>query len=129
MIRVRQFASVVALLGIASFVAVAADPTPIKKIMAAQKAALGTIGKELKGKTDWETVHKVAKDWVPLAEDLGKNDAPKGEKASWEKLTKAYAENVAKLEEAAGKKDAKAVGAATKAIQGSCGACHKAHKP
>jgi len=54
---------------------------------------------------------------------LVENDPPKGDKASWQKLSGAAALAAAKV--AVGRKDAAAeFKAATK-----CGACHKPHKP
>src|SRR5215831_13159088 len=51
------------------------------------------VGSSLKqDKVDWPAVQKITKEYSDLAADLGKNDPPKGDKSSWEKLTTAYAE-------------------------------------
>jgi cytochrome c556 len=78
---------------------------------------------------DWSAVQKLTKEYTELCGDLGKNDPPKGDKASWAKLTKAYADSAKKLNDAATKKDKDALLAAHTAIGKTCGGCHKAHKP
>lgn len=59
---------------------------------------------------------------------LGKNEPPKGDKESWEKLTKSYLDTAKQLDKAAqAKEKSKAVVAHTKLTK-MCMACHKAHK-
>ncbi|MBX9582665.1 MAG: hypothetical protein K2X87_20350 [Gemmataceae bacterium] len=78
----------------------------------------------------WDDAKKTAKDQVLIAEALAKNEPPKGDKKSWEKLTKQYTENSKKIEAAAKKEDAKGVTDVIAVIvPRSCGECHKAHKP
>src|SRR2546430_2411326 len=61
-----------------------------------------SIGKELRESDPmWAVVQPQAKEWAKLAAALGKSAPPKGDKASWETLTKAYAANAAALEKAA----------------------------
>ena len=88
------------------------------------------VGKDLKAdEPEWAAVQKKTKDWVPLATALGKNDPPKGEKKSWEKLTNQYLENVKALDAAAQKKDKEKALASHKKVTGMCASCHKIHKP
>ncbi|MBX9628483.1 MAG: hypothetical protein K2X82_32095 [Gemmataceae bacterium] len=107
------------------------DPLPdiseiMKKAHGKTDGYLGKIGKAAKaGK--WEDAQKTAKDQLILADALAKNDPPKGEKKSWEKLTKEYIATSKKVEEATKKEDAKGVEENLKKIFGSCGTCHKAH--
>jgi hypothetical protein len=87
------------------------------------------IGKELKGgDVDWSQVREQSKDLVKLGKALTKNEPPKGEKASWETLTKLYQKNATTLDEAVDKKDKDAAVAAHGKLAGSCKACHTAHK-
>jgi hypothetical protein len=108
------------------------DPS-IKAIMTkAHKGGnslLATVGKDLKGADpDWDDVQKKTKDLVKLGTSLGKNEPPKGDKGSWEKLTSSYVDTAKQLDAAAGAKEkSKAVTAHTKLTK-MCMACHKAHK-
>lgn len=77
----------------------------------------------------WEDAQKYAKDLNILGEALGKNKPPKGDEKSWKALTDKYADATKKVLKGAEDKDAKAVSAGLGAIGGSCGGCHKAHKP
>ena len=72
---------------------------------------------------------------APLAKDLAANGAKlqsvkpeKGDEKSWEKMSKAYAVNTKAVSEAVEKKDAAAAKASAKTLQGSCKACHDAHR-
>lgn len=100
----------------------------MKKAHGKTDGYLGKIGKAAKaGK--WEDAQKTAKDLVLIADALAKNEPPKGEAKSWEKLTKQYIDTSKKIEAGAKKEDAKAVGDGLGSIGKSCGECHKAHKP
>jgi hypothetical protein len=106
---------------------------PIKEIMTkAHKGGnslIQTIGKELKAaEPAWTDVQKKTKELVKLGTALGKNEPPKGEQASWEKLTKEYLQNAKALDEAANKKDKASALASHKKLTGACASCHKAHK-
>ena len=63
-----------------------------------------------------------------LRRALPKNDPPRGEKESYEKLAKAYASAAKSLEESAEKEDLKGSRDAFKKISTSCMPCHKSHK-
>jgi hypothetical protein len=89
-----------------------------------------TIDKDLKAESpNWNAVQNATKEYALLAAAVGKNDPPKGDKASWEKQTKGYAELAATLEAAAQKKDKSAAQTAYVKIVGACKACHNAHRP
>src|SRR5436853_4481759 len=90
---------------LAAFVAVsAAKPGPVgaaddkvptvEEIMQKVNKGKGALHTQVKealqsGKPDWEAVQKMTKQYTALAEFLGKNDPPQGDKSSWEKQTKA----------------------------------------
>jgi cytochrome c556 len=103
-----------------------------KKIMTVlhgKKGVLKKAGAALKGDSpDWEAVLKDAKVIEKNGEYLVKNDPEKGDKESWEKLSKAYAAGGKALKEAAEKEDLKGARAAAKKLGSSCKACHDAHK-
>jgi hypothetical protein len=133
---IRPFTALAAF-GVLVFVASAVgadDKTPpIKEIMTkAHKGGdslLATVGKDLKADTpDWAEVGKLSKQLVELGTALGKNKPPKGDQASWDKLTKDYLDTATTLETAAEKKEKKDAAAAQSKLAGSCMACHKAHK-
>jgi cytochrome c556 len=114
------------------------DKVPeIKEIMKKLNSPTGIysgLGKELKADdTDWGEVKAGAKTIARLAALVGKNDPPKGEKDSWTKLTKEYADNAKAFQQAAAKEDKKAALAAYEKIAGTkganCTACHNAHRP
>jgi cytochrome c556 len=63
-----------------------------------------------------------------LGAALGKNPCPKGDKESWAKLTKKFADVTKEISDAVGKKDADAVGKAAGAFGKNCKECHDAHK-
>jgi len=87
------------------------------------------VGDALKADpVDWAAVEPKTKEYAALADFLGKNDPPKGDKSSWESQTKEYAANANGLHAAAEKKDQAAARDAHGKLQRSCMACHKAHK-
>jgi hypothetical protein len=108
------------------------DPS-IKEIMTkAHKGGnslLSTVGKDLKsGEPNWDDVQTKTKELVKLGKSLGKNDPPKGDKESWEKLTKSYLDTAKQLDDAVrAKEKSKAVTAHSKLTK-MCAACHKVHK-
>jgi len=87
------------------------------------------IGEALQGDSvDWPTIEPKAKNYAALADFLGKNDPPKGDKASWESLSKAYAADAQALYAAAEKKDKDAALAAHQKLSDSCMGCHRSHR-
>jgi len=90
-------------------------------------AYLAKIAAEAKaGK--WDDAQADAKGLAYFGESLGKLTPPKGDKKSWEGLTKKYATATEAVKKGADDKDAKAIDTAIGTIKKSCGACHKAHK-
>jgi hypothetical protein len=109
-----------------------ASPT-IKEIMTkltkGPNSLTPVIGKELEAEDPpWETLQPRAKEFAQLAAAIGRNDPPKGHKASWEKLTSAYAEWASDLDKAAQVKDRNAALEAHGKLAGSCMACHREHR-
>ena len=113
-------------------VAGAVDNPDIETIMKKVNGKNGlhkAIATDLKAANiDWDAEQKKSKEYYDLASSLGKNDPPKGDKKSWEKLTKSYADNAKSLNESCEKKDKPGANTALNKIQGSCMACHKAHR-
>jgi len=125
-----MFAGVVAVVLVVG-TALAEEKTPtIKQVMKTVAGKQGlcaqcaAAGKGMK----WEDAQKLAKSLTACCANLPKNKCPKGDAASWEKLSKQYAEQAAAVQKAADDKDAQAFTAALKTFTSSCGACHKAHK-
>jgi hypothetical protein len=88
------------------------------------------VGEALKADpVDWPAVQKETKEYAALAEFLGKNDPPQGDKASWESLTKEYAESARALHAAAEKQNKAAALEVHGRISKSCMTCHRSHKP
>jgi cytochrome c556 len=110
------------------------DKAPtIKEVMAklhkGANAPLGQVKKDLQAdKPDWKEVQKLTKDFVILGAALAKNDPPKGEKGSWERLAKSYFDDSKTMDDAATKEDKAGTLAAQGKLAGSCMACHKAHR-
>ncbi len=139
----RALICAASVLGVLAFVAWTGSPAgaqsddddvpTIKEIMAklhkGAKAPLNAVKAELKSESpDWTKVEVDAKIIDKFGTLLTKTDPPKGSKASYEKLTKAYASSAKALEDAAEKQDLPKAREATKKLGGSCQACHKAHK-
>jgi cytochrome c556 len=78
---------------------------------------------------EWDDIQKETKQWVGVAETLGKQTPPRGSGESWKKQTDKYLENVKAVDAAAQKKDAAAATKAVARIGSSCGSCHSQHKP
>jgi cytochrome c556 len=116
-----------------AFTGVRAEDEKAKSIKEVMKEAHGgkglrTIIQGSAKKADWDTATNAAKTWVALANDLAKGTPPKGEKESWKEMTGKYTTTIKGVEEAVGKKDAKAVEAKIKEVNTSCMGCHKGHK-
>jgi hypothetical protein len=107
---------------------------PVKEIMARLNKPTGAyfaLGKELKANdTDWDEVNDQAKLILRYAGYLTKNAPPKGDRESWTRLTKSYADNAKALRQAAAREDKKAALAAFERMGGkTCDACHELHRP
>jgi len=102
----------------------------IKEVMGVVKGKDGLCAKcNAAGKdAKWEDAAKVSKKLVEAGEALAKNECPKGDAKSWEKLTKQYVEQTKAIDKSVADKDSKAFGTAIKAFTDACTPCHKAHK-
>jgi hypothetical protein len=108
-------------------------PSEIQELMGKLNKPTGlfyAIGKELReGDPMWADIQPAAKEVAKEAARLGKLTPPKGDKDSWAKLTKEYADNAAALEKAvAGKNQAAAKAAFAKIDEPNCKKCHDAHR-
>ena len=114
--------------------AAADEKTPsIKEIMktvASSKAEKGLCAKcaDAGKSANWDEAQKLAKTLTECCANLPKTKCPKGDAASWEKLTKQYAEQSKAIAKAADDKDAKAFGDAISAFTRACSNCHMNHK-
>ena len=100
----------------------------IKEIMSkGHKGADAFIGKIKAEAKDgkWDEAKDHAKALALFGEQLGKNKPAKGDAASWEKLSKKYADSTKAALKATEDKDAKAL---NKALTINCKECHDAHK-
>ncbi len=77
----------------------------------------------------WSEIKSAAASFAEYGPQLPKAEAPKGAQADFVKLADAFATHSKDLEAAAKKDDLAGVNAAFGKINGSCAACHKAHKP
>jgi hypothetical protein len=108
-------------------------PLPVKEIMTklnkGPSALTPSIKCELqKQNGNWMAIQEQTKQYAVLAADLTRNDPPKGDKASWEKRAKQYAEDASALDDAARRQDKSAALAAHARLTGACNACHEVHR-
>jgi cytochrome c556 len=126
---VAAVAAGVAYLGTAT----ADDETKLREIkgcMAFQNKVRGDINKQVKAKEPkWDEIAGQTKEWLKVAEDLGKNKPPMGTNESWKTQTDKYLTNVKAVHGAVEKKDADGTSKALATIGESCGGCHRNHKP
>ena len=103
--------------------------TVMEKLHKGGKSPLANLKTALKANSpDWESVQKEAKLFKKYGDALPKNDPPKGKKADYEKLAKAFAANAKTLDDSAERENLKGARDALKKIQNSCSACHKSHR-
>jgi cytochrome c556 len=101
----------------------------MKKLNSGNTAPIAKVKAALKGESPaWADVQKEAKVISTLTADLPKNDPPRGEKDSYDKLANAFASAAKTLEESAEKEDLAGSRAALKKITTSCMPCHQSHK-
>ena len=130
-----SLAAVVLAAGVVSAVDASADePASVevvmKKLFAGKAAPNNTLKAAAKGApVDWAKAKEVSDTFAKFGPELGKNEAPKGDKASWAKLTKALADECKALGSAVDAKDEGKYRATAKAISSSCKSCHDAHRP
>lgn len=126
----KWLAALVILFGMAGVIAAAS----IDEIMVKAHKARTGLRDQIKNAAampnpDWAEIQKKTKEFVELAKELVKHDPPMGDRASWEKHCAEYVEIIKALDEAAAKKDAKAIADVNKKLGASCKGCHDAHQP
>jgi cytochrome c556 len=109
------------------------EPASIEKIMESlhkgRKSPFAILKTALKSASpDWAVIQKESKTYAKYAPDLPKNDPPKGDKESFKRMAKAFADSAKKLEGAAEKEDLAAARSAFHKIGTLCKSCHDAHK-
>jgi cytochrome c556 len=130
-VQLKLAVLVAAAVGVAYLGTAAADEIKdVKGCMAFQGKVRKDVPDLLKAKTpNWEEVQKQTKDWVAMAETLGKQKPPKGTDESWKKQTDKYLGLVKDVDSAAEKKDLDGMKKGLGTIGMSCGGCHGQHKP
>ena len=110
-----------------------ADAPTVKEIMGKANKPNGiydNLRQDLKDDNpSWPDVQKEAKELATLIDALRQATPPRGDKDSWDKLTRAYADNAKALVQATAKMDLDAARAAQAKMADGCMTCHKAHKP
>src|SRR5262249_54589160 len=102
----------------------------MKKLHGGSNSPLTTIRADLQADPpDSPESQRAAKDFVTYGSALGKNNPPKGDKQSWDRLTSQYVENAKSLDAAAQRKDQKAALAAHTQLNNMCKNCHNVHRP
>ncbi|HKI20785.1 MAG TPA: cytochrome c [Isosphaeraceae bacterium] len=135
MFRLTFATSLLVVLGATVLAASSDDKTPtIEQIMdKLHKGANSPLAKLKKGLAsntpDWKAVQKSTKQFATLGAELPKNEAPKGDQASFKKLADAYASSTKALDDAAQQEELAPAKAAFRKIGASCKACHTAHRP
>jgi hypothetical protein len=103
----------------------------MKKINYRDAALCPLVGRALKAdQPSWDEVQRQTRQLAQLADALALNDPPRGEKASWQQLTKAYIASAHELDQAAQRQDRAAALAAHARLANpaGCNGCHKEHR-
>jgi hypothetical protein len=103
----------------------------MKELNGGPTALSGAISQELRGEdTDWASVKKLSGQVVADTEALRKLEPPRGDKDSWDRLTKSYAGDAKALADAAGKEEKASAKAAQARLTDmkTCASCHGAHR-
>jgi hypothetical protein len=102
----------------------------MKKMNGGTTGLYFALGAELREATpDWDDARRMSKEVARLAAAVPKGTPPKGDKASWDKLAKAYADGAVALDAAVARKDAAAARAAfMKLGEPNCKNCHMVHR-
>ena len=88
-----------------------------------------TLGKELKETPPpWDAIGPQASEYAKLTASIVGESPTRGDKESWSKLAKAYADSAAELDKAAQARDVTAALAAHGSLTNSCMACHRVHR-
>jgi cytochrome c556 len=102
----------------------------MKKIGDGSSGLFTKLGRELRD-TDptWDDARQMSREIVRLSAGLPKFTPPQGDKASWDKKTKAFADSLAALDQAVAKRDRDTAFAAWKKMEAdTCMTCHKVHR-
>ena len=110
------------------------DAPTVKEIMKKANSPTGIYANLVQDLKDanpsWPDIQQEAKDLAALVDQLPQATPPRGDKASWEKLTAAYADSAQKLQKATAAMDQDAARAAWQKMGGqTCKTCHAAHRP
>ncbi len=131
MALLAAFAGVVVAVSVVPSVVAQDKKMSIKEVMAAAHKGDDSLVNKIKGAVKagkWEDAQAAAKTLAENGAKLEKTTPKRGEKDSWDKLAKKYAENTKAVADATDKKDADATKTALGTIGGSCKECHDAHK-
>lgn len=102
----------------------------MKKLNRGPNSLHSTLIKDLKDEDpDWEAIQEETAEYVKQTAILPRNKPAKGQAASWDTFAKSYNADARALDATAKRKDARAASAVLKRMNGSCKACHDAHKP
>ncbi|OAI54716.1 hypothetical protein AYO44_14415 [Planctomycetaceae bacterium SCGC AG-212-F19] len=127
------------LIGVATWLTAAgaqnAKPPTVKEIMKKVNFRDGALcpllGRALKvDQPNWDEVQRETHQFATLVDALGQNEPPRGDKASWQQLTKSYIAAAHELDMAAQRKDRNAALAAHAKVANpaTCNGCHKVHR-
>lgn len=101
----------------------------MRKLNGGTTALTPTLGQDLKdAEPDWEGIQESTKEYVELTAALPKGTPSKGDKASWQRLARAYAAEARALDAAARRKDRRGTAAVLARINNSCKSCHQIHR-
>lgn len=77
---------------------------------------------------DWVELRDRSRELIRLTEELRKTTPPRGDRASWNRLTRAYSDDARALEKTLTRMDKEAADKVVTRIAASCAACHKVHR-
>jgi hypothetical protein len=102
----------------------------MKKIGDGSSGLFTKLGRELRDEEpSWDDARRMTKEIARLVGGLTKYTPPLGDKASFDKQAKAFAEQVTALDQAVGSRDRATAFAAWKKMESqTCPACHKVHR-
>jgi hypothetical protein len=102
----------------------------MKKIGDGSSGLFTKLGRELRDEEPtWDDARRYSQEMARLSTGLTKYTPTMGDKASFDKQAKAFAEQAAALDAAVGKRDRGTAFAAWKKMEAqTCAACHKVHR-
>lgn len=118
---------------VGSVVAQGSKPPTVKEVMArlhkGASAPLLELKRDLQADVPrWDVLQKNSQEFVAGGMALTRNDPPRGDKASWARLSKQYLDTVTAMNDAVQKQNKAGALAAHSALIGSCNTCHDAHR-